>query len=124
MNPRQVFLLDAIGASLTAFTVGVVLVYFQPFVGMPTGKLYFLAAPAVCFAIYSWRCHFKLKKRWRPFLVGIAVANLLYCIVSLGLVVYYYSELTTLGLTYFLLEMGVVFLVVGIEVRTIRAVAE
>ena len=39
-----------------------------------------------------------------------------YCVLTLGLVVYYYPQVTVLGLTYFLLEIAVVGGLVYIEI--------
>jgi len=40
----------------------------------------------------------------------------------MGLVIYYYPRLTTLGVTYFLAEIIVVFAVVFVELKTLEAI--
>lgn len=107
-HPRQVFLIDGLGALLTAVMLGIVLAQLESFFGMPRAKLYVLAGIAVIFAIYSLTCYWRLPIHWQPYLRAIAVANLLYCCVTAGLVVYLYEELTIWGIGYFVGEIVIV----------------
>ncbi len=43
LKPKQLFLLDAFGALLSAFFLGFVLVKYQVYIGMPENVLYILA---------------------------------------------------------------------------------
>ncbi|MEL6926875.1 MAG: hypothetical protein AAFO94_22740 [Bacteroidota bacterium] len=120
MNPlqlsiRQIFLIDSIGAMVSAFSLGVVLVYFQKYIGMPMRVLYLLAAIASCFAIYSMLCHLRLQKNQAAFLKGIATANFTYCLLSVGLVTYYFDQLSWLGILYFVAEKIIVLVLAWIE---------
>ncbi len=124
LSPQQLFLIDGLGALLSAFLLGVVMVRWEPVFGMPPKVLYPLAAIAGVFALYSLSCHFFLTQKGafaaqrlasKQALRGIAVANLLYCGLTLGLVVYYYPQLTVLGVAYFLLESFVVLNLVVVE---------
>ena len=47
----------------------------------------------------------------------IAMANLIHCFITIGLVFYFYHKLTILGLTYFLIELIIVFGVIIIELK-------
>lgn len=115
--PNKLFLMDGLGAVLSAFLLGVVLVQLEEYIGMPPSILYGLALVACCFAVYSISCYFKIGKNWQPFLKAIAFANLTYCFVTIGLVFYCYAQLSTLGLLYFLLEHLVVFSIIAIELK-------
>ena len=117
MKGKSLFLLDAVGAIVSAFFLGVVLVYFQPYIGKPTKILYLLAAIPCVFLIYDLLCYFYVKHEWPHYLKGIAFANLAYCLLSIGSIVYYYKDLTTLGLSYFILEILVIFVVVYLELK-------
>ncbi len=110
-------LLDGLGALLTLLFLIGILVPFEAYFGMPKNVLYSLAIVAGLFAIYSLGSYFFLKKNWSPFLRGIAVANLLYCVATLGLVVYHFEKLTVLGVGYFLLEMVIIVVLVVVELR-------
>jgi len=98
LYPKRLFLLDGLGAFLTAFFLGVVLVTFEDKFGMPQKVLY-------------------AKNNWRPYLKIIAVANLLYCCLTFGLVIFFYSKLTQLGLIYFLLEIFIIINLAIIELK-------
>ena len=114
-HPKRLFLIDGLGAFLTAFMLGVVLSNFESSFGMPQKTLYFLSFLAGIFCFYSFCCYFFVSGNWRPFLKAIAVANTLYCCITLGLVFYYYQNLTLLGVVYFLGEIGVVMGLVVVE---------
>ena len=118
-NPKLVFLLDCLGALLSAFLLGVALPSFQPIFGMPHNVLYGLAAVASLFAIYSFWNYRWFKENWRPYLRGIAIVNLVYCGLTAALVIYFRQELTKWGLLYFLQEMVVIIVVVMLEFKTI-----
>ena len=87
---------------------------------MPARVLYVLGAVAAVFAIYSFSCYCLLRYRCRPFLTAIIIANLLYAVLSLGLVIYYFPQLTIWGLLYFAGEIIVILLLVSIEYRCLK----
>ena len=80
IDPFTIFKLDAVGAFITAFMHGIVLVYLQSHFGIPKEILKFLALIAGIYAIYSAACSFFKPKNWRLFLRIIAIANLLFCL--------------------------------------------
>jgi hypothetical protein len=119
-NPKLVFLLDCLGALLSAFLLGVVLPSFQPIFGMPNEILYGLATLAALFAIYSFWNYRWFKENWRPYLRGIALINLTYCALTLALVLYFYSSISVWGLLYFLLEIVIVVALAIFELQAVR----
>lgn len=114
-NPKRLFLLDGIGALISAFFLGGVLVQLESLIGMPVQVLYVLAGMALIFAGYSLSCYANTPLKWTSYLKVITVTNSLYCCLTLGLVIYHFERLTLLGLTYFILEMIVIILLVRIE---------
>ena len=116
-NPNKLFLADGLGAFITAFSLGITLASFEAYFGMPVKTLYFLSSIACIYTIYSICCYFLLAGNWQPYLWGIAVANLMYCCLTTGMVLYFYPKLTVLGLAYFLLEILVVSALIIIELR-------
>lgn len=117
-NPKKLFLIDGLGAVVSAFSLGVALVYFESIVGMPKNVLYLLAFIPCIFVIYSISCFLRLPNNWRPFLKAIATANLLYCCLSMSLVYYFYpNPLTNLGLLYFLGEFVILIVLIYIEFK-------
>ncbi|MEZ4887827.1 MAG: hypothetical protein R3E32_24060 [Chitinophagales bacterium] len=117
LNPRRMFLIDGFGALLSALLLGVVLVRFENYFGMSPKALYRLCLIACVFAAYDFSCYVRNTENWRPYLKAIAIANLIYCCFSIGLVFYHYQNLTNLGLTYFLLELAVVMSLISIELK-------
>ncbi|MDZ4680048.1 MAG: hypothetical protein SH848_08600 [Saprospiraceae bacterium] len=118
LNPKRLFLLDGLGAFLTAFFLGVLLTKFNEYFGMPQKTLNILSVIALVFAFYSIFCFFFVGSNWRTFLKIIAAANLLYCCLTVVLVINFYSSLTFLGVSYFLLEIVVICGVVFVEIRS------
>ena len=116
-QPKKIFLLDGVGALVSAFFLGVVLVRFENLIGMPLNVLYLLAIIPCFFAVYSFYCHFVLKNNWSVFLKIIAVANLSYCILTIGLLFVYYQSLSVLGLLYFLVEQMLIGILIALELK-------
>ena len=114
-NPQNLFLLDGIGAILSAALLGVVLVKLEEFFGIPKQTLYFLASFPVLFALYDFY-HFAQKGAANAiFLKGIAVANIAYCLLSLGVTFYHHSTLTLFGCLYVLGEVMIVIALAMLE---------
>jgi len=109
------FLIDGLGAILTALLLSQVLARFEPVFGMPRDILWLLAGVVACFAIYSISCYLFLEKNGKPYLQGIAIANMLYCLTTLGLLIYLRASLTYLGLAYFIGEMIIILILVRWE---------
>lgn len=117
LSPKKLFLIDALGALLSAFLLGVVLVQFESIVGMPRETLFLLAALPCLFAAYDFACYFGLKENKHLFLKIIAIANSVYCIISVGFTFHHYQQLTQLGLLYFVSEILIVMALVSIEFK-------
>lgn len=117
-NFKIIFIIDGFGALLSAFMLGVVLVQFESLFGMPKESLYLLAFLPCLFALYDLFCYLKVKENAAFFLKGIALANLLYCCLSIALVYVHYKQLTNLGFAYFVLELLVILGLVSIQLKT------
>lgn len=114
-NPKRIFGIDALGGSVTAFLIGVVLAKFQAHFGMPLPILYFLAVVALLFFIYSGCCFLFLKHNFKPYLKAIILANLAYCCITIVLLSYFSKLLTAFGFLYFINEVIVIIGLVFIE---------
>jgi hypothetical protein len=117
INPYQLFLVDGIGAMNSSVMLGLVLARFEKIFGMPTSTLYPLAFLALLFSVYSFACFAMKPGNWKPYLKTIAIVNLLYCSLTLFLISYLHQKITLLGLAYFMLEIMVVTLLAGIELK-------
>lgn len=118
--PRHLFLLDGLGALMSAVLLGLVLVHFQPLIGMPTSLLYPLAGAASGFCLHSLGCAFYPPTNWRRSLLIVAIANLLYCLITLGLIISYSHQLRPLGWLYFLAEIAIVVPLAALEIAVDR----
>jgi hypothetical protein len=105
---KTLFLIDSIGAFMTAFSLFVIVRQFNEYFGMPKKELTYLSEIAVCLCIYSAACFLFLKGGLTPFIRFIGIANLIYCALTLGLLIKYYPLLTILGTTYFLIEIVII----------------
>ena len=120
LNPKRLFLIDSFGAFVTAFFMFAILRTFNEYFGMPKLTLDFLSIIALAFSVYSFCCFFLVSNNWHPFLRTISIANILYCCLTLGLVIYYYPLLTILGVTYFLIEIIIVVVLVFFEINVLK----
>ena len=118
--PRNVFLLDGIGALVSSLLLVVFLAPFESFFGMPSDYVYQLAIPAFVFAVYSIACYVFNPNNWQPFMKLIALANFIYCCVTFYLILKLFYRLTQFGVLYFILEIAVIFMVIALEINTIR----
>jgi putative flippase GtrA len=109
-SPKNLFLIDGLGAILSAFLLGVILVKFERIFGIPSTTLYFLATLPIFFAIYDLYCYRRKNDKLDLFLKVIAIINLLYCCLSIGFAFYHFGTITRFGWSYLLIE--ILFLVV------------
>ncbi len=121
-KPKILFLVDSIGAMLTTFFLFVILRNFNEYFGMPKTTLTYLSAIAACLCIYSTTCFFFLKDNLTSFIRIISVANLLYCLLTMGLIISNYPILTIIGTAYFLAEITIVCGLVYIELNVASAI--
>lgn len=117
-NPRKVFLVDCVGATLTVFFLLVILAKHEGIFGMPKQIVYYLASIASLFAFYSLLCYVANFKNWPRYLRIIMTANLVYCCLTITAVIYYFNKLTFLGILYFLMEVLLIIAVVVMEKMT------
>lgn len=114
-RPKTLFLIDAIGALLTATLLGLLLPNLKPLFGMPTATLYLLAGIAIAFFIYSISCYFLVKENRKQWLRIISIFNFSYCVLSIACLIYFYSQLTTMDMLYFIGEIIIVAILASIE---------
>lgn len=107
-EPKWLFLVDGLGAMLSSIFLGVVLVKFETFIGIPSSTLYFLAVIPIFFMIYDYTSFRNNRSKTEWLLKGIAIFNLLYCCLLIGFGFYHSDTITIFGITYIILEVLVV----------------
>lgn len=122
-EPGNFFLIDGLGAILSAFLLGLVLVKWEKIFGIPPSTLYFLAFLPCLFAMYDFYCYQKVNENLSVFLKGIATMNLMYCCLSIGLAFYHYDKITHFGWAYILLEIMLIITLVYFEFKAAKRLA-
>lgn len=118
---NTLFLIDSLGAFLTALFLFIIMQQLNQYFGMPKTVLTNLSVIAGLFCIYSTACFLFLKGRWTLYIRIIGVANLLYCVLTIGLLIKYYSLLTIIGTIYFLIE---IVIICGLSYVELKVAAE
>lgn len=119
-NPKKLFLVDSIGAFVSAILLFVILSFFEQEFGLPKKTLYLFFGIACIFTIYSIYCFYYIDKQWRLFLRIIAIFNLLYCLLTVLFLVVFFNSVTTVGYLYFFLEIIIVSCLAYIELKTVN----
>lgn len=119
-NPRRLFLIDGVGAVISVILLGIVLVEFEQIFGIPRQILYFLAIFPCIYAIYDFFCLAKEPIRIGAFLKAIAVMNLCYSFLSVGLAIYRYGDLTIFGWIFIVLENLTVVTLAYVEYKVAK----
>jgi len=117
ISPKQYFVVDGLGALVSAFMLGVVLVSFESFFGIPKQALYILAALPCFFTLYDLFCYLRVEKNLGRYLRIIAMVNIAYCCLSLGFAFYHFNSLTIWGWSYIIGEIIIVIALSIIEIR-------
>ena len=91
---------------------------------MPKDILYILSLIALIYSIYSFVCYLKIRTTWRPFLKGIAIANLTYCLITIVVMVSLHSQITYLGILYFSSEVIIILGLVILELKVVSKISE
>jgi len=112
---RQFFIIDGLGALLSSFMLGIILVKFEMYFGIPKPVLYQLAFWPILFAIYDFMCYVFAKKNLHNLLKTIAILNVCYCVYSLVMAFSHSDAIKSLGWIYIVLEILVVLIIVKME---------
>lgn len=121
-KPKTLFLVDGVGAILTAFVLFVIMRQLNEYFGMHKTVLTCLSVIACFFCIYSATCFLFLKSRWTLFINIIGISNLLYCFLTMGLLIKYHALLTTIGVIYFIAEIAIICALGYIEIKVAKEI--
>lgn len=114
-QPKKIFLLDGLGAMLSAALLYFLLIPNAVWIGLSETQIHALAIGAVCLVGYDLfaRAVFTTERKWTLSL--IALLNTIYCIITSGVLIVNYSSITLLGWVYFLGEMVIVGVLIYLE---------
>ncbi len=116
-NPKQLFLIDGLGAAVTAFMLGIVLVKLESVFRIPPSTLYVLATVPILFVIYDMFCYLSVNHKRPRFLKGIAILNVLYCVLSIGFAIYHSGVISNWAWAYIVIEIIIILALVSIEFK-------
>jgi len=115
LTPKELLLIDGIGALVSAAFLGLILPSLSPYIGLPDEVLYFLALLPVLFAIFDFGCYFFKSSGFKNALKIMVVANALYCVLSIICLGYHFDALGNLGWVYFILEILILLVLIKVE---------
>lgn len=118
MLKKNIFLIDGIGAVITALMLAFVLPRFG--IGLPSPILEALAIVAAFFGLYSLGC-FLAKATRLVWLTLIIAANTIYCAVTAVVVVLFFGQLNIFGVLYFSGEILVIMILVVFEIKVLKS---
>lgn len=116
---RKLLLVDGIGAIISALCLFIALMQWDDVFGIPPNMLWILAEMAAIFSCYSLLCYFFAGESWRIYLWLILIANAVYGLLTLCIVLVYFETITILGLAYFVLELMVLSVLVYVEAKSL-----
>jgi hypothetical protein len=120
LTSHPLLLIDGLGALLSAFLLGVVLVQLEHLVGMPIRACYLLAIWPVLFALFDGWAYFFAPSPHSRYLRIIAYLNFGYCGFSASMIVRHAEQLTHWGWLYFGLEIAIVLSLATVELWVAR----
>jgi hypothetical protein len=114
---NKLFLIDSLGAFLTAFFLFVFIRPYIEYFGMPKTILNNLSLTAIFFWVYSTTCLVFHKGLSPTFITIIGCANLLYCGWIALLIIKYLNQLSIIGVIYFFIELVIIICLSLIELK-------
>lgn len=120
-KPKNIFLLDSFGALLTTVLLYFILRTFNDFFGLPKYIFEYLSITAFIFFLYSISCYFLVNQNWKSLLKIICTANILYCILTLGILIYNHESVSIFGIIYFIAEILIIIGLVVLEMKIIKS---
>lgn len=118
LQPKTIFLIDGIGALVSAILLGLVLTRLEAFFGLPKNVLYVLSGIAVLLAVYSLAHAFMQTYDPSVRLKLVAIANLFYCVLTVVLLIAFYQQMTVYDLLYFVGELLIILSLAYFELKT------
>ena len=114
LSTRNVFLLDCIGAGVTAVLMLIFSIFFEDVLGIQSNHFLLLSLIATIYVFYSFICFKLVRTITSNMLLLIMLGNLMHCLLIVP-VICYINDTTSLAYVYFFLEASVVGILVLIE---------
>lgn len=115
INKQNIFLIDSLGAGLSAISLSVALPLLQKHAEMPLRVLFLLAGIAFTLSVYSLSRYKYADHANKIWLKIIIFANLSYVTLTIYLIFVKPFSATLLGKIYFVIEIVIIMLLVAVE---------
>lgn len=119
LDNKNIFLIDGAGATLSALSTGLLLPLLYPWTGVPVHVSLPLAILGLLFAACSVTCFWLVRQPGPALLIAVMAANLIYCLVSVAIIVSL-DGITDWGRAFLFAEALVVAAVIGLEAVILR----
>ena len=120
LKPKQLFLIDSLGACVTALFLLAIKIFFNGYFQVPENVLSLLILIAIILCFYSLSCYLFINDYGKSFIKVIILANLGYCTTTALAMIYYFESISLLAVFYFGIEIIIVFTLVLVEIKTLR----
>lgn len=119
LDKKNIFLIDGIGATLSALSTGLLLPLLHQWTGVPLYVSLPLALLGLLFAVWAVGCFWFVKQPGPGMLMAMMGANLVYCLVSIAIIVSL-DGIKDWGRAFLFAEALAVAAVIGLEAAVLR----
>jgi len=116
---RQVFLIDAVGAIISALSL-LIPYSLETLFGMPKNTVGIFICIAIVYFIYSSTIYLVKIENWKPYLTIIALLNISYCLFTMYHIFKNSDTITLYGFVYFIGEILIILTLSIFELRLSR----
>ena len=113
---KKILLLDSLGAVVTAINL-LVIPQFESYTGIPRDIALILVPLPILYSIFSFFSYKFGNHNWRSLLKIIAIANLLYCCLTLYVTWINFDTFKILGIIYFIVEIIIIIILATLEFK-------
>lgn len=114
---KKIFLIDALGAFFSFFTLLFIFNFFGNLITLPRNSVIALLVIVFCFTVYSFSCFFIAKHQFVILLKIIAFFNIGYCILIGIICLAKLQGLTNFEKIYFPFEIMIIFILSLWEIK-------
>ena len=113
---KKILLLDSLGALVTAINL-LVIPLFEIYTGVPRDIAIILVPLPILYSIFSLFSYKFGNDNWRSLLKMIAIANLIYCCLTLYVTWINFDTFKIIGIIYFIVEIIIIIILATLELK-------
>lgn len=125
IKEKKIFVLDALGAFLSSFFLGIIQPMYHNLFGIPLHILHLLSAIPLAYFIFDLLVIAYIHhSKYHHYLKIIALLNTLYCLLSIIFAIYHARQIKLLGWLYIAIELLLILIIVNIEIKASNLLKE